>query len=262
MSPGGRRILLGIASGGSPAQPFIEALGQLRLPAGVPTLERSVAFGNYIPAQRELIMADALDGGYDYLFFVDDDIVLPSDALERLLETIERDPQTAVVGGLYYSRDEVRPIAVGGWDSSDTTTAYVPAYTSTSVELVDGIGFGCALLRVATARELAPPYFPAHVYLERKARVARQCDEDFCYCERVRKHGYTVRLDARVRCGHYDRQRKIAFPQTWEPDEITGTARMIVAGPQRPQLVPFDPSAPRIREEHLVADLVYISVEE
>ncbi len=259
MTGAGRRILLGVASGGSPAQPFIEALGKLRLPAGVESFERSVAFGNYIPAQREIIMQDALDGDYDYLFFVDDDIVLPSDALERLLETIESDPQTAVVGGLYYSRDEVRPIAVGGWDSNDTTTAFIPAYTSTSVDPVDGIGFGCALLRVATARAFTPPYFPAHVYLERKARVARQCDEDFCYCERVRKQGYTVRLDARVRCGHYDRQRKIAFPQIWEPDEVTGIPRMIVAGPERPQLIPFDPSAPRIAERHTVADLVYIS---
>jgi len=259
---GGRRILLGVASGGSPAQPFIDALGGLRLPAGVATLERSIAFGNYIPAQREIIMQDALEGGYDYLFFVDDDIVLPPDALERLLETIESDPQTAVVGGLYYSRDEVRPIAVGGWDSSDTTTAYIPAYTATSVDPVDGIGFGCALLRVAVARRLTPPYFPAHVYIERKARVARQCDEDFCYCERVRKAGYTVRLDARVRCPHYDRQRKVAFPQTWEPDSVTGSPRMIVAGHERPQLVPLDTSAPRIAERHAVADLVYISADE
>jgi hypothetical protein len=262
VTAGGRRILLGIASGGSPAQPFVEALGALRLPAGTAGLERSVAFGNFIPAQRELIMQDALDGEYDYLFFVDDDIVLPNDALEHLVETMESDSLTAVVGGLYYSRDAVRPIVVAGWDSADTTTAYIPAYTATSTGPVDGIGFGCALLRVATARTFAPPYFPAHVYLERRAHVARQCDEDFLYCERVRKHGGAVRLDARVRCGHYDRQRAIAYPASWEPDEITGIDRMLVAGPERPQLVPFDPSAPRIRELHAVADLVYISVEE
>jgi GT2 family glycosyltransferase len=157
VTAGGRRILLGIASGGSPAQPFVEALTQLRLPAGTAGLERSVAFGNFIPAQRELIMQDALDGDYDYLFFVDDDIVLPNDALENLVETMEADAQTAVVGGLYYSRDAVRPIVVAGWDSTDTTTAYIPAYTSMSTDLVDGIGFGCALLRVSTARAFAPP---------------------------------------------------------------------------------------------------------
>jgi GT2 family glycosyltransferase len=256
-----RRVLLGIATGGSPTQPFLDSLGKLRLPAGVGALERSVAFGNYIPAQREIIMADALDGNFDYLFFVDDDIVLPEDALERLTETIESDPQTAVVGGLYYSRDSVRPVTVGGWDSTDTTTSFIPAFTRVSTDEVDGIGFGCALLRVATARTFVPPYFPAHVYLERRSRVARQCDEDFCYCERVRKAGYRVRLDARVRCGHYDRHRGIAFPEEWESDELTSVPRMIVAGVERPALVPLDDSAPRATEHHAVADLVYISVE-
>lgn len=255
------RILLGIASGGSPTQPFIDALKLLALPPRVAVLERSIAFGNYIPAQREMIMQDALDGNYDYLFFVDDDIVLPPDALEQLFETIEADPQTAVAGGLYYSRDSIRPIAVSGWESADTTTAYVPPFTSRSTDTVDGIGFGCAILRVSVARTFAEPYFPAHVYLERASRVARQCDEDFRYCERVRQAGYRVRLDARVHCGHYDRARNTTYPEIWEPDDVTGVARMIVAGPERPNLVPLDTTAPRVRERHTIADLVYISVE-
>ena len=255
VSPGGRRILLGIASGGSPTQPFIEALGRLRLPAGVPTLERSVAFGNYIPAQRELIMHDALDGGYDYLFFVDDDIVLPSDALERLLETIEarsadRGRRRALLQprrgaadrrrrlGLERHLHRVRPGRSRRRRSSPSTASASAARS-------------CASRRRASSRR--------RTFRRTSTSSARRASRGsatrtICYCERVRKHGYTVRLDARVRCGHYDRQRKIAFPQTWEPDEVTGTARMIVAGPQRPQLVPFDPSAPRIREEHLVAD--------
>jgi hypothetical protein len=256
-----RRVLLGVASGGSPAAPFLGALAALVLPPDVAALERSVVFGNFIPAQRELIMLDALEGAYDYLFFVDDDIVLPPDALVRLLETAEADPQTAVVGGLYYSRDAVRPLAVDGWDPNDTTSAFIPAFTSGSNDPVDGIGFGCALLRVEPARALAPPYFPAHVFIERRSHVARQCDEDFRYCERVRDAGFRVRLDARVRCGHYDRARDVVIPEVWEPDEITATPRMIVAGAERPQLVPLDRSAPRAREAHLAADLVYITVD-
>ena len=71
-----RRVLLGIASGGSPTKPFLEALAHLKVPAHLAPLERSVAVGTFIPAQRELIMSDALAGAFDYLFFVDDDIVL------------------------------------------------------------------------------------------------------------------------------------------------------------------------------------------
>lgn len=254
------RVLLGVVSGGSPTAPFLDALAQLHLPAGIAPLERSIVTGNYVPAQRELIMQDALEGGFDYLFFVDDDIVLPPAALAMLVETVQSDPATAVVGGLYYSRDSARPIVVADWDSSDTSTAHVPAFTSTSTDRVDGIGFGCALLRTAAARRLTAPYFPAHVYVERNIRRALLCDEDYLYCERVRRAGNNVRLDARVRCAHYDRGSKSSAPIAWEDDAVSGVPRMMVLEDGRQRLVPFDESAPRIVERHVRADLTYITV--
>ncbi len=255
------RILLGIATAGSPSKPFLEALGALRLPPTVAALERSVTFGNFIPAQRELIALDAIDGGYDYLFFVDDDIVFPPDTLELLLETAENDSQTAVVGGLYYSRDSIRPMAVAAWNGTDTTTAAIPAFTTRSVDVVDGIGFGCALLRVSMLKTLDPPFFPVHIFIERSTRTVRQCDEDYRYCERVRGAGATVRLDARVRCTHYDRRSDTIAPLRWEADAETDHERMIVAEHGAAKLVPFNASVPRAREAHAAADVVYVSVD-
>ncbi len=255
------QIVLGIASGGSPTQPFLDALAKLRLPHGIAPLARSVVQGNFIPAQRELIMRDAIAGNYDYLFFVDDDIVLPEHALEALVESAEQDPRSAVVGGLYYSRDSVRPIAVADWSSRDTSRAHIPGFTSTDTAIVDGVGFGCALLRVSVARALSAPYFPAHIFIERRARRVRQCDEDYRYCERVRESGHHVRLDARVRCDHYDRASNTTAPARWEDDDVTREPRMIVAVGETTRLVPFDPTVPRAAEEHLAADLIYISVD-
>ncbi|HEV8021170.1 MAG TPA: hypothetical protein VGP41_07925 [Candidatus Lustribacter sp.] len=255
-----RRVLLGVASGGSPTAPFLQGLAQLRLPPGFAPLQRSIVTGNFVPAQRELIMRDALGGAFDYLFFVDDDIVLPPDGLVQLVQTAESDPGTGVVGGLYYSRDSARPIVVAEWDSHDTSTGHVPAFTSTSTDIVSGIGFGCALLRTAAARALTAPYFPAHVYIETGARVARLCDEDYLYCERVRHAGYNVRLDARVRCGHYDRGSNSFAPTAWESDEATRVPRMMVVENGAARLVPLDEEAPRIVEHHVPADLTYITV--
>ncbi len=256
-----RRVLLGVASGGKPAAPFLEGLTKLRLPLVVAELQRSVAVGNFIPAQRELIALDAVAGGYDYLFFVDDDIVLPEDALERLIETAEADPQTGVVGGLYYSRDSARPVTVARWTSADTSSAHVPAFTSTSTGVVDGVGFGCALLRVSVLATLRAPYFPAHIFIERAARRASQCDEDYLYCERVRKAGYVVRLDARVRCPHYNRESASTAPVRWEDDAETSAERMIVAEFGATRLVPLDQSAARVTEHHVRATVDYIYVD-
>ncbi len=256
-----KRVLLGVASGGEPAAPFLEALARLKLPDNVAPLKRSVVIGNYIPAQRELIMDDAVRERFDYLFFVDDDMVLPERALEMLVETAEADPLTAVVGGLYYSRDSIRPVTVADWNSADTSTAHIPGFTSKSTDAVDGIGFGCALLRVSTAQKLNAPYFPAHVYIERQARRVRQCDEDYLYCERVRQAGYRVRLDARVRCPHFDRASASLAPVTWESDDVTAAPRMIVTDQGVTHLVPLDESVPRIVERHVRSDLTYISVD-
>jgi hypothetical protein len=255
------RIVLGIASGGSPAKPFIESLGKLALPKNVAALTRSVAVGNFVPAQRELIMSEAIAQDADYLFFVDDDIVLPADALQQLVQTAQADPETAVVGGLYYSRDSIRPITVANWNSTDTSSAHIPAFTSTSSAIVDGIGFGCALLRVATAKTLMPPYFPVHIYIERAAHSVRLCDEDYLYCERVRKAGFSVRLDARVRCSHYDRGSDSYAPVSWEPDTETGHERMIVLEGGSVKLVPLDESVPRAAERHTPATVSYIYVD-
>lgn len=255
------RILLGIASGGSPTKPFLEALARLQLPPDIAPLERSVAFGNFVPGQRELIMRDALEGGYDYLLFVDDDIVLPAHALHSLVEVAEGDPLTGVVGGLYYTRDSSRPVVVDAWDSTDTSTAHIPPFTTTSYDPVDGVGFGCALLRVAVARGLAPPYFPLHVYVERRSRWVRLCDEDYRYCERVRRAGFRVRLDGRVRCEHYDRGSDTVAPIAWETDAETDRPRMIVAVDGRTELAALDESVPRVPEEHTPADVVYITVD-
>src|SRR6202021_4057977 len=104
----------------------------------------------------------------------------------------------------------------------------LPAFPSTSTATVAGIGFGCALLRVSTAKTFKPPYFPAHIYIELAARRARQCDEDYLYCERVCKSGHVVRLDARVRCRHYDRESDSTAPVTWESDAVTSPPRMFV----------------------------------
>ncbi len=253
-------IILGVASSGSPTKPFLDSLAKLRLPDSVAELKRSVVIGNYIPAQRELIMDDAINGNFDYLFFVDDDIILPENALASMIAVAEADPQTAVVGGLYYSRDSARPIAVADWNSEDTTNAHIPAFSSTSTDKVDGIGFGCALLRVAVARHIGAPYFPAHVYIETAARRVRQCDEDYLYCERVRKAGFNVRLDGRIRCRHYDRESDTTSPIAWETDAETNHERMIVSEDGMVKLVPFDASVPRIVENHSPGELTYIRV--
>ncbi|HEX3551154.1 MAG TPA: glycosyltransferase [Candidatus Elarobacter sp.] len=242
------KLLIGIPTGGAPARPFLDALGALRLPPAVTDADRLVWSGNFVPAQREMIVRNAIARGFDFLAMVDDDMIVPPDALELLLEALQADPSAAVAGALYYSRDSARPMAVTRWNSTDTTSAAIPAFGGGRVSEVDGVGFGCVVLRVAALRALAPPYFAAHLYVDEAARVVRQCDEDYLLCERLRANGARVLLHAGVRAPHFDRTAGTTAPVRWEDEAETNRLRMIVLRDGRTELVPFDDSVPRASE--------------
>ena len=244
------KLLIGIPTGGAPARPFLDALAALRLPASVTTAERLVWNGNFVPAQREMIVRDAVARGADLLAMIDDDMVVPPDALELLIAALADDPSAALAGALYYSRDSARPMAVARWSSRDTTTAAIPAFRSGAVSTVDGVGFGCVVVRGAALRALRPPYFAAHIFIDEASRTVRQCDEDYLLCERLREGGGRVLLHAGVRAPHYDRATGTTAPARWEDDAETDRLRMIVLREGGTALVPFDDALPRATEPH------------
>ncbi len=251
------RVLLGIPSGGAPSAPFLESLRSLELPADVSGLERIVVGGNFVPVQRDLILERALSMDADVLAMCDDDMILPPESLSRLLQTLLSDPQCGLVGALYYSRDGFRPMVVDAWQSDDTSAAHIPAFDDRTPVTVDGVGFGCVVVRTSAFRTMIPPYFSAHVFIERDVPRVRVCDEDYLFCARLRNDGWRVVLDPAVRCGHFDRASGHVFPQRWESPETTNQRRMAVAVDGHPQLIPFA-QAPTQRETHVAADVRYI----
>jgi len=252
------KILLGIPTTGTMSKPFLDGVSTLRLPEACTLFDRSVIFGNYVPAQRELILREAIERQFDYLVMVDDDVVVPADTLEALTATAQADPNTAVVGGLYYSRDGLKPMAVQDWNSYNTSTAAIPAFTQTSSDPVSGVGFGCVLIDVAKAQTLETPYFSPQIFIERSQRRVRLCNEDYRLCERMIEAGFTVRLAAGVRCGHYERSKDQIMPLVWESDEATNLRRMIVSDAGKERLVRFDALVPAAPERHETATIDYL----
>lgn len=253
------KLFLGIPSAGTPAQPFVESLAALELPSGLQGFERAIVTGNFVPAQRDVIAQRALDAGADVLVMCDDDMVIARRSIVMLCEALERQPDAGVAGALYYSRDGFRPMAVDRWDPHDTRTAIVPAFEMQPVP-VDGVGFGCVAIRTAALQALMPPYFPAHVFVERGAGRVRVCDEDYLFCSRVREAGWRVLLHPQARCGHYNRQTDTIVPDVWEPPERTRHPRMAVVENGRYALVPVRDVPESTRESHVAANVEYVIV--
>jgi hypothetical protein len=251
-------LVIGIPTGGNPAKPFIESLSRIALPESVTGFGNVSITGNFAPAQRELIVRHALRSNADFLLMIDDDIIAPADTIVKLLSVFDSDDGCALVGGLYYSRDGLRPMAVADWDPANTTFAYTPAFTDAPVP-VAGVGFGCVLVKCSVFQELNEPYFPAQVFLEETARRVRVCNEDYLFCHRVARLNRRAYLHAGVRLGHYDRESGKTFPEVWESEEVTGHNRMTVRNPDGSlALVPLDRALQAAGETHLPASLEYI----
>ena len=255
------KLIIGLPTAGKPAQPFLESLALLQLPAAITAIDRIIVTGNFVPGQRELIMRQALEQNADLVLMLDDDMIVPPDAVERLYETLQSNPRNAVAGALYYSRDGKRPMVVSNWRADDTTDATVPAFTSDTSVKVGGIGFGCVLIRMSALLSLEQPYFSAQIVVEAAHSHVRICNEDYLLCERLRKAGFEILLDGRVRSGHYDRHQETVFPREWESNAVTGVERMHVrhqSGVE--ELVPFASGNAHADEEHQHAVLDYLFI--
>lgn len=143
---------------------------------------------------RNLIAEEALSGGFDAVLMVDSDIVLPSDALELLLEG-----DCPVVLGCYPRRGEEGGTEIflpGMRDFTDANRVMAEHLPHGRFEAKGG-GMGCALIRAEALRSLPRPWFDYVEYPD-----GAVLSEDNFFCCRCSEHGIRIEADGRVRCGH------------------------------------------------------------
>lgn len=159
---------------------------------------------------RNKIAQKAVDGGYDRVLMVDNDVTPPKDALTNLLSH-----DVEIVAGFYQHR-------TGGNRPEGRTCAFKLAdergkayfnYTKdaeysrdelralrdegTYLLKVHGVGMGCVLVNVGVFSRVKYPWFDWVNYKNRD-----QLSEDLYFCEELRKSGIPRHVDTRVACGH------------------------------------------------------------
>ena len=106
---------------------------------------------------RNEIAKKAIAEGFDYVLMVDSDIVIPSDAIDKMLET-----QADVVVGVYPRKNtqcgETELFKRGTYD-------FVNRYTCNDLEempetfQIKGSGLGCALIKTEVFEKMPYPFF-------------------------------------------------------------------------------------------------------
>lgn len=160
--------------------------------------------GYDVATARSKIGKRAIELDADYVLMVDNDIVLPKDALKHLLDDV-RDVQF----GAYAYRDKSgNPFDGRIILFKDIPQGYTQFYDSYELDelqaqgqykvKIRGGGMGCALVKTDVFRQMRYPYF----YWVHSESADRETSEDIYFCDQCRGHNIPIYTDTRVRCGH------------------------------------------------------------
>ncbi len=150
---------------------------------------------------REKLVGEALNAGMDYIFMYDDDMLLPLDAVERLLQDMEEHPEMDVVAPLAFMRNPphyaVIYTTIEGFDKDSHRpyfiNQFVKKYPKDTLVECDAVGFGAVLIRMSVVKKMKSPYFFS----------TTGSGEDIYFCMKSRQEANArIFMDTRVKLGH------------------------------------------------------------
>lgn len=155
-------------------------------------LELSImmASGSVVHANRTNLAVEAITKHRpDFLFWLDDDMRFPKDALLRLLNR-----NKLIIGANYTTKSaQAAPVTLTdiSWQKGVPSKRVYTEETSEGVEQVDSIGFGVALTHVSCYEAIPYPFF--QYYYDHDSR--RWVGEDVYFCVEAAKRGIPTFVD-------------------------------------------------------------------
>lgn len=172
---------------------FAQSLATMRMVG-----ECQIAFqiGSLIYTSRDDLARYAMKEGFDYVLWLDSDMIFPEDFHERMFKTLTEN-NLDILSGIYYKRKPpYSPVIFDKmqlkgkiWDYSWLED--VPD----SLFEVGACGFGCVLLKT----EVLMSVQLKHGYL---FHPMQNGGEDVAFCVRARDCGYKIMCDPTIVCGH------------------------------------------------------------
>lgn len=157
---------------------------------------------NIIAAYQRIQAVFRAEPAYTHLFIVENDLIIPPDALERLL-AVEAD----ISYGTYCFRRGSPVVNVMHKDTTDPLTGYPELWAKAWGRVTDcaGLGFGCTLIRrhVLQRFDLRSDYGGG--------------DADTCLAQDAKKAGLTQRADLGLLCGHITPNDTVLWPAARRP---------------------------------------------
>jgi len=150
---------------------------------------------------REKLISVALQAECDYLIMYDDDMVLPTNMVEKLLEDMEKHPEIDILAPLAFMRNHphyaVMYTAKEGYDNVRHQSYYfnqfVRQYPRNKLVECDSVGFGAVCIRLSMVKKMQSPYFMS----------TTNTGEDIWFCVNAKEQANArVFMDTRIKLGH------------------------------------------------------------
>lgn len=156
-----------------------------------------------IIANRNIIIQRATEKKYDYLFFADTDVLLPQDAIEKLLSLQQPIASGVYLGGQTFGKETKIAPVLYELTQNENYLKSVPIndVMEDLIYEIGASGMGCCLIRTEVLEKV-------------KLRYSEKImsGEDVLFCHDARKLGYRTFVNTSVRCTHMVPEGDITFP--------------------------------------------------
>lgn len=172
----------------------------------IPTGKNNVAHtldcpnGDSIGEYRNCVVKSALSLGCEYLFFVDDDLVVDKGALQQLYKTMT-DNNLDVVGGWYCKKTPVIESATMISIPGSASMQPVPLDATGLIEVDWSLTAGLTLIKTEVFKKIPYPWY----------MTIHQGTEDTYFSARCREVGIKSWLDTSVKAEHVDKSNGDAY---------------------------------------------------
>ena len=189
-----KRILIGIPTAKYIEPETFRSIYELIKPHNT-EVDFQFFYGYNIAQIRNLMAHYAIECHYDYLFWVDSDIVLPLDSLLKLYES-DKD----IISGVYIQRkqkEKVPEIYIPNELGGVSNIPLAKLWTDKTFEIA-GCGFGCVLTKVSALKEVGYPQFEYFNAIDHKNTIS----EDVDFCRKAINKKIKIYVDPTIKCEH------------------------------------------------------------
>lgn len=174
---------------------FVKCLIRLK-PVGDMKIE--FLSGSLVYAAREQLCDKAIAGGYDYVLWLDSDMLFEPSLMEDLL-ACDKD----IVSGLYFTRKfPIKPTIFKsikyGMNGIGNEAEQYMNYPKHETFEIDACGFGAVLMKTKVLEDVVNKYHTAFT-------PVMGYGEDIAFCIRAKDLGYKVWCNSDIKLGHLTR---------------------------------------------------------